>query len=190
MSDNKGKLTDQHLRIIQLIAGIISGTALIIALFIAGPSAGENVLLQYLWLIVFVVIMFGRRWVERKFRVRLAFFNLVLINTLVISILIYLALMFYSPLFDSKLIVPGWSDALKLIVIIVPSLAVIILGFILPLKRYFKRKEEGTLRPIRLPEPKEPEESDEEPVDSGPMTIEQQIAAMTKELDDKNDQNK
>jgi len=190
MSNVKEKLTDQQLRIIQLVAGIISGAALIIALFIAGPMAGDNVALQYLWLIVFVVVMFGRRWIERKYRLRLLFYNLVLVDTLAISIIIYLAVTFFSPAFSAQQILPSWPEWAKLLILIVPGIAIIILGIIMPLRRYNKRKEEGTLRPIRLPEPEEAEETEEEAhVDNGPMTIEQQAEAMRKELDGNRKQN-
>lgn len=187
MSIVKEKLTDKQLRIIQLIAGIISGAALIIALFVAGPMAGDNVALQYLWLIVFVIVMFGRRWIERKFRLRLLFYNLVLVDTLSISILIYLAVLFFTPSISSQDMLVTWPEWAKLLILIVPGIAIVILGIIMPLKRYYKRIEDGTLRPVRLPEPEEVEEAEEETqIDNGPMTIEQQAEAMRKELDGDN----
>ena len=187
MSIINEKLTDQQLRIVQLVAGILSGAALIVALFVAGRGAEDNVFLTYLWLVVFVVIMFGRRWIERKYRLRLFFYNLVLVNTLCVGILIYLCVIFFSPTSMSEFS-EEYTTGLRVLTVVAPALAVLILGVILPLKRYKKRTENGTLRPTRLPEPKEEDESEDTPANSGPMSIDQQIAAMTKELDsDKED---
>lgn len=181
MSIIKEKLTDKQLRIVQVIAGILSGAALIFSLFYAGANAGDSIVLQYLWLIVFVVVMFGRRWIERKFRLRTNLFNLVLVDTLAAGILIYLSILFFSPTMGSTL-----PEYLKLLIVIGPAIGVLILGVLLPIKRYFKRTEEGTLRPIRLPEPKEEDEAQEasKTENTGPMTLEQQINAMTKEIDE------
>ena len=190
MSIVKEKLTDKQLRIVQVIAGILSGIGLSVTLYLSNLQESENIILQYLWLIVFVVIMFGRRWIERKFRLRLLLYNLVLVDTLVVCIVVYLGVIFYAPGFADPNMFVGWSEGLKLAIVLVPAVAILILGIFLPLKRYFKRKEEGTVRFIRLPEPKEEDETEEESTNSGPMTIEQQVAAMTKELDgDKKDDN-
>lgn len=183
MSIIKEKLTEQQLRIVQIIAGILSGGALIVSLFVVGRLAGDNVILTYLWLVVFVIIMFGRRFIEKKFRLRLFLYNLVLVDTLVVVILIYLGIMFFTPASTPEEAIVGWSDAVKLVVIIVPALALLVLGVIMPLIRYKKRVEDGTLRSVRLPEPKEEEETDEPSEPTGPMSIEQQVAAMTKEID-------
>ncbi|MBT3319077.1 MAG: hypothetical protein HN948_06350 [Clostridia bacterium] len=183
MSIIKEKLTEQQLRIVQIIAGILSGGALIVSLFVVGRLAGDNVILTYLWLVVFVIIMFGRRFIEKKFRLRLFLYNLVLVDTLVVGILIYLGIMFFTPASTPEEAIVGWSDAVKLVVIIVPALALLVLGVIMPLIRYKKRVEDGTLRSVRLPEPKEEEETDEPSEPTGPMSIEQQVAAMTKEID-------
>lgn len=185
MSIINEKLTDRQLRIIQLVAGILSAIGLSITLYLSGLRESDNVILEYLWLIVFVVIMFGRRWIEKKYRLRFLLYNLVLVDTLVICIVTYLGILFFSSSFSAEEILPDLSDTLKMIIIIVPAIAILILGILLPLKRYFKRKEDGTLRLIRLPEPKEEEDETEDTSDdSGPMTIDQQIAAMTKDLDD------
>lgn len=188
MSIIKEKLTDKQLRIVQLIAGIFSGICLSVTLYLSNLQNSENIILQYLWLIIFVIIMFGRRWIERKFRLRLLLYNLVLVNTLVICIVIYLSVIFYSPGFADPNMFVGWSETLKLAIVVVPAIAILVLGIFMPLKRYFKRKEDGKLRFIRLPEPKDEDETEDTTEDSGPMTIEQQIAAMTKDLDsDKKD---
>ncbi len=183
MSIVKEKLTDTQLRVIQVIAGILCGVALSVTLFLTNLRDNENIILQYLWLIVFVIIMFGRRWIERKFKLRFLLYNLVLVDTLVVCIVVYLCILFYTPLVATPGMFEGWSDTVKLLVVIVPSVAVLILGVVLPLFRYQKRKENGTLRSVRLPEPKEPDETEQEIVNDGPMTIEQKVAAMTRELD-------
>lgn len=192
-TETKRKLTDSQLRVIQVVAGIIASIALLAALFIAGPNAGDNVLLQYLWIIIFAVVMFGRRWIERRFNMRLALYNLAMLDTLAILIVIYASILFFAPgvLGAEEL---AMSMPVKLLIVIGVGLLVIIFGIILPISRYFKRKEEGTLRPIRLPDPEEitveeeEEAKDEDPSLSGLSPLERQIMEMTKDLDKKDEE--
>jgi hypothetical protein len=85
------------------------------------------------------------------------------------------------------------GDTLKVIIIAGVSLALVVFGILLPLLKYFRRKAEGTLPPIRIEKQEEPvteDGKDAAPSDSdGPLTIEQQIAAMTAELDDNKEDN-
>lgn len=206
MSKTKQKLTDTQLRTIQLVAGIISAIALIAALFFIGPSSEEKSLLQYLWLIIFAVVMFGRRWVERRFNMRLALYNLAMLDSLALLIIFYVSLLFFAPdviIAIQNFFVPGGtqesigmtslSTALKLLITIGGGLLVIIVGIILPLLRYKKRIEEGTLAPIRLPEPEEieDEEEEEQAEESSKLSpLERQIMEMTQELDEDEDSDK
>lgn len=206
MSETKQKLTDTQLRAIQLVAGIISAIALIAALFFIGPSSEEKSFLQYLWLIIFAVVMFGRRWVERRFNMRLALYNLAMLDSLALLIVFYVSLLFFTPSTITAIqnfFMPGaaqesigmtsLSTGLKLLITIGGSLLVIIVGIILPLTRYKKRKEEGTLAPIRLPEPEEIEEEEEEEQveESSKLSpLERQIQEMTQELDEDEDSSK
>ena len=192
MDETKKKLEDSQLRILQIIIGIISAAALIAALFFAGPNAGDNVLLQYLWLIIFVVVMFGRRWVERRFRMRLALYNLAMLDALALLIVAYASILFFAPqVLGTAESLSTWSVGLKLLIIIGVTLLVLILGIIMPALRYFKRKEEGTLRPIRIPEPEVVEEAEEEhnekDIEPGLSPLERQIREMTKDLDSPNE---
>lgn len=201
MSETKQKLTDSQLRVIQLVAGIISAIALIAALFFIGPSSAEKSFLQYLWLIIFAVVMFGRRWVERRFNMRLALYNLAMLDSLALLIIFYVSLLFFAPDVITSIqlfFVPGapqenlgidtLSSTLKVLIIVVGSLLVAILGIVLPITRYVKRKDEGNLPPIRLPEPEEveeEEESEEQMDESSKLSpLERQIMEMSQELDD------
>lgn len=207
MSETKQKLTDSQLRVIQLVAGIISAIALIVALFFIGPSSAEKSFLQYLWLIIFAVVMFGRRWVERRFNMRLALYNLAMLDSLALLIIFYVSLLFFAPDVITSIqlfFMPGTSreslgigtlsTTLKVLIVVGGTLLVAILGIILPITRYIKRKEEGTLAPIRLPEPEEieedEEESEEQTDESSKLTpLERQIMEMTQELDDNENSN-
>lgn len=202
MSESKQKLTDSQLRVIQLVAGIISAIALIVALFFIGPSSAEKSFLQYLWLIIFAVVMFGRRWVERRFNMRLALYNLAMLDSLALLIIFYVSLIFFAPsvitsiqLFfmpsapQESLGIDTISTTIKVLIVVGASLLVAILGIILPITRYVKRKDEGTLAPIRLPEPEEIEDEDEESEEqmdesSKLSPLERQIMEMSQELDD------
>ncbi|MDD5017136.1 MAG: hypothetical protein PHO15_03430 [Eubacteriales bacterium] len=178
MSIIKEKLTDKQLRIIQVIAGILCAAALIVSIYIVPliTSSEKNSIFSYLFLVVFLIIMIGRRKIEAKYRLRLNLFGLVLIDGLVVGILIYALLAFGEIDLDENI---------KILIVVGVVIALLILGVYLPARRYLKRKESGKLIPIRLPEPaEEPEHKEEDTLkDQDPMTIEQQIAAMTKELD-------
>lgn len=186
----KEKLTDKQLRIVQVIAGILSAAALIVSIYVAGLKEAEgNILLEYLFVIVFLVIMLGRRRVESKFRLRLNLFSLVLINGILTGVIFYTITAFYYSPPDVSI---DLDNTIKLLIIVAIFLVLFIFGIAMPLKRYFKRKENGTLIPIRLPEkPEEPEiEEPEEDIEenAGQSAIEKQISEMTKELDENNDQ--
>ena len=192
MNETKVKLTDTQLRVLQVVIGIISSFALLASLFLPSFLGNTSTLVSYLWLVIFVIVMFGRRWVERKFNMRLALYNLAMLDTLALLIVAYGALLFFMPqIFPGEPVAADWSVALKLLLVIGIGLLVMIVGIILPAFRYYKRKEQGTLRPIRLPDPEEvveeedPEQEADESQYSGLSPLERQIMEMTKDLDKK-----
>lgn len=188
MNTTKEKFTDKQLRIIQIVVGILCAAALIVAIYVAAlPAAKDNKILQYLFLVVFLIIMIGRRKIEAKFRIRLNLFNLVLIDGILAGIMFYTYAAFYYP---SEGMSVSLNDTVKILIIVGIALLLLILGIMLPLSKYNKRKINGTVAPIRLPEEPEPEEKEEEVADEGPLTIEQKISQMTKELDDDDIDNK
>ena len=184
MSIIKEKLTDKQLRIAQAVAGILSAIALIISIFLASTKAAEdNALLQYLFLIVFIIIMVVRRRIETKFRLRLNLFSLVLIDGILAGVLLFAVVAFYYSPANNQV---ALDEPYKALIVAGIALLLVVLGIVLPLIRYFKRRENGTLVPIRLPEePEKPETSEEEPADEGPSTLERRIAEMTRDLDDR-----
>ncbi len=183
MDTNKQKLTDTQLRILQIVAGIISAAALFLAIYL--PSVliknDENNLLNYAFVVVFLVIMMGRRSIENKYRLRLNLFSLTLMDGILGAVIIFATLSLYSGNNDA---LSNLSDTVKILIIVGLSLLLLIAGILVPLLRYFKRKANGTLSPIRLPEKPEPEETSAEADEDGPMTIEQKVAAMTRELEE------
>jgi len=183
--DGKKKLTDTQLRIIQVIAGIVSATALVLSMFIPSTLVQEkaieqNSLLNYLFVVVFLVIMLGRRRIENKYRLRLNLFSLTLIDGIVVGILVYLVKVLYMPQ-------TTMADIYKVLIIVGVVLALLVLGVLLPYLRYRKRLAEGTLQPIRIPKPKpqEPAEQTSEgsPSEAGVSGIEQKVAAMLREME-------
>ena len=192
MNETKAKLTDTQLRVLQVTIGIISAVALLASLFLPNFLGNTNTLISYLWLVIFVIVMFGRRWIERRYNMRLALYNLAMLDTLAIIIVIYGSLLFFAPqVFPEGSATVEWSIAIKLLLVIGIGLIILIFGIILPASRYFKRKEEGTLRPIRLPEPEEineeedPGQNEEDDAHAGLSPLEIQIMEMTKDLDNK-----
>ena len=178
----KEQLNDKQLRIVQIIAGILCAAALSFSIFITSLiKTEENSVLNYLFVAVFFVIMIGRRRIEAKYRIRLSLFSLTLINGLVGGIILFFVINYNIMPLDNNI---------KLLILNGITVLTLILGIILPLTRYMKRKENGTTIPIRLPEqPEEPEadNTEDDDDDDGPLTVEQKIAQMTKELDGEDD---
>lgn len=187
METEKKKLTDNQLRLVQGIAGVLCAAALMVSIFIASqPFAKGNILLEYLFVVIFVVITIGRRRIETRFRMRLNFFNLVMIVSIMIGIFVFLIQMFYSP--ENKM---ALGDTEKTLILAGVLLAILALGFGLPIWLYMKRKAKGTILPIRIPEKTEEEKKAEEvKISSGRPSISQQIEQMQKELDEKDDESK
>lgn len=195
----KRKLTDQQLRIAQIVAGIICAAALVVSIYLSGLFGEDNTIMQYLFLIVFVVIMVGRRQIEKRFRLRLNLFSLAMIDGIAVGIIIYTATAFFTPAAESAEqaaegaetatnTISGLSDPVKILILAGIFVLMLVFGIILPLRRYYKRKAEGNEIPIRLPEPEEepePEEAEDMDDDTyhGMSPIERQIMEMTKELD-------
>ena len=176
--DGKKKLTDMQLRIVQVIAGIFCAAALLVSLFFMEQLKEVNDLLQYLFLVIFLIVMFGRRSIENKYRLRLNLFGLVLIDGIFAGILLFVLINPDMPL----------AEVWKLVILIGGLVGLLVLGVGLPLLRYFKRKENDTLPPIRLPEKKEDPEAEQVAQENRPMTIEEKIAEMTRELDGPSDE--
>lgn len=192
MNETKKKLTDFQLRLVQIVAGILSAAALVISIWVSNLDAAEdNALLKWLFLIVFLVLVVGRRRIESRYQLRLNLYGVALIDGILAGVIFYAVMLFYFPGEDVNL---NLSETLKVIIIAGVSLALVIFGILLPLMKYFRRKADGTLPPIRIEKKEEPEDdekTDDAPSDDDePMTIEQQIAAMTAELDEKEDDDK
>lgn len=181
MSDTKEKLSDKQLRIVQFVAGILSAAALIGSIFFAPELTKVSSLLQYLFLVIFLIVTIGRRKIETKYRLRLNFFGLVLIDGILAGVMLLTINAFYLSADAAAQI--ELDNIWKILIIVAIALVLLIPGILLPLLRYDKRKKAGTLMPIRLPEKPQEETAAQEPVDDRPLTIEQQIAEMTKDLD-------
>lgn len=183
METEKKKLTDNQLRLAQGIAGVLAAAALMVSILISPNLEG---LLQYLFVVVFIVITMGRRWFENKYRMRLNFFNLVMIEGILIGIYIFLAVSFYNP--ESAI---ALSDTLKALILIGALLVILLLGFGLPIWMHFRRKAKGITVPIRIPEKTEEEEKADQAKSGygGRSSIAQQMAEMQKELEEKDHEN-
>jgi hypothetical protein len=186
METSKNKLSDMRLRIIQIAAGIIAAAALFLSISL--PKFMEldaSSLLNYLFVVVFLVIMMGRRSIENKYRLRLNLFSMTLMDGILGAIIIFAAIALYADQDDVMTRLDNWIK-----ILIIGGLTAILLGLgiAFPLVRYNKRKANGTLAPIRLPEKPEPTESEEEDLDDPdrPLSTEEKIAAMARELEQDN----
>lgn len=181
----KNKLTDNQLRILQIVIGIFSAAALVASIYLPRLFVTDSQsLLNYVFVVVFLAITFGRRSIENKYRLRLGLFSLCLMIGILAGVIFFAASLLYAP---EENAMTGWSVQAKTLTIAGLSL-LLVLAVIVPLVRYFKRKANGTLPPIRLPE-KEPDKTAEAAPDEigydGPVTVEQKIDAMIRELDEK-----
>ena len=187
LNESKKKLTDMQLRIIQAIAGILCAAALVLSMYIPTSLVENRViesdsLINYAFVVVFLIIMVGRRSIENKYRLRLGLFSLALINGILIGILLYAIRIFNNPKSGAMY---ELDNTYKALIIVGVILIVLVLGVLLPYLRYKKRLENGTLTPIRIPEkPHQPTSADNSPVeDDGPLTVEQKIAAMMRDIE-------
>lgn len=187
MDTNKKKFTDTQLRIIQIVIGVVAAAALFISILLPARLTDDtNSLLNYAFVVIFLVIMMGRRTIENKYRLRLTLFSLALMDGVLGAIIIFAANGFYSD--DTMIQLDNW---IKLLIIIALSILLLVLGILLPLLRYSKRKANGTVPPIRIPEnpePDEPEKIEDDP--NRPLTVAEKIAAMSNELEQTNSDGK
>ncbi|MFA5676015.1 MAG: sigma-E processing peptidase SpoIIGA [Christensenellales bacterium] len=178
----KRTLTDYQLRVLQIAAGVFAAAALIISLFLPQLlKLEQDNLLNYGFVVIFLAIMLGRRAVENKYRLRLSLFSLSLMLGVLAGIIIFVINMFQT---DESV---KLDEPVKILITAAMILA-LLAGIVIPAVRYFKRKEKGTLLPIRLPLPEEDEKKElaREDVSDGPLSLEQKIAAMERELENKN----
>ncbi len=179
MEEGKKKLTDMQLRIVQAVAGALCAAALMVTISLSSQMQG---ILSYAFVVIFLIITFGRRWVENKYRIRLNFFNLVLIDGIMAGILIFVISIFNSPS-----VTTGLSETVELLIIIGIVLIILGLGIAYPYLRYRKRLEKGIVLPIRIPEKTEEEQEAERKASAaaGPSSVYKQMAEMAKELEEK-----
>lgn len=185
-TEGKKQFSDKQLRIFQVIAGIISAIALVASMFIPNEMIRQKTLpadspLNYLFVVVFLAVMFGRRTVENKYRLRLGLYSLVLIDGILAGILLYVINMLNVPESPYSTL----NDTYKVLIIIGGVLVILVLGVLIPYLRFRKRVAEDKQPPIRIPEKKQEAATADgsAPVDDGPMSIEQRVAAMMAEVD-------
>jgi Na+-transporting methylmalonyl-CoA/oxaloacetate decarboxylase gamma subunit len=187
MDTNKQKLTDTQLRVVQIVLGIVAAVALFLSIILPTKLVSdEKSLLHYAFVVVFLVITMARRTVENKYRLRLNLFNLALMDGVLAAVIVFATFGFYPENANPKDVLANLDNTIKILIIAGLCLLLLVLGILIPAMRYFKRKANGTLPPIRIPEKPQPEETEQEPDEDRPMTIEEKIAAMSRELDENN----
>ena len=179
MDTEKKRLTDFQLRLVQAAAGLVSAAALIASIYVSNASyASQNMLLQYLFIIVFVILMIIRRQVETRLRIRMSFYNLVLIDGILAGILFFFIVNSDTIKSDLKI-----DDTWRAVIIAGVSLLIVAVGILLPLFRYLKKKAAGTLAPMRFPEKKEETPDENAAKEFRELTTAQKIELMAKELE-------
>ncbi len=184
MDTNKKKLTDTQLRVAQIVIGIVAAIVLFLSIILPTMLVSdENSLLNYAFVVVFLVVMMGRRSIENKYRLRLNLFSLALMDGILASVIVFAILGFYS---NTEDVLTNLSNTVKILIIAGLCALLFILGILVPAMRYFKRRANGTLPPIRIPEKPKTEEEQSEPEEDRPMTVEEKIAAMSRDLNENN----
>lgn len=185
MDTNKQKLTDTQLRVVQIVLGVVAAAALFLSIILPTQLVSdERSLLQYSFVVVFLVVMMGRRSIENKYRLRLNLFSLALMDGVLGAVIIFAVLGLYSNNDDA---LTRLDNTIKILIIAGLCVLLVVLGILVPALRYFKRKANGTLPPIRIPEKPQPAEDEQpKPEEDRPMTVEEKIAAMSRELDENN----
>ena len=78
------KLTEKQLNFWQIFLGIAAGIGIWLAIYFGSES--DNILLQYLFVIIFAVIIFGQRKIERTLDMRLTLFTMFWLIGLIIGL--------------------------------------------------------------------------------------------------------
>ena len=148
MDTNKRKLTDNQLRVVQIVIGVVAAAVLFLSIILPANLVSEkNSLFNYTFVVVFLAVMMGRRSIENKYRLRLNLFSIALMDGILFAVIIFTIIGLYSDLNDP---LTRLSDTVKILIIAGLSALLLGLGILLPAIRYFKRKANGTLPPIRL----------------------------------------
>ena len=78
-------LTEKQSKALQILCGIVSGAAIWFSLWISGRFQ-ENELLKWLFLVVFVVVIFIQRTIEKKIGHQLKLFFKVYLISLIVGL--------------------------------------------------------------------------------------------------------
>lgn len=82
------QVTEKQLKFLQIFLGIVAGIGIWLAIYFG--SEADNVLLQYLFIIIFAAIIFIQRAVERKIDQRLTLFTKFWLIGLIIGLGIFI----------------------------------------------------------------------------------------------------
>jgi hypothetical protein len=86
------ELSEKAIRAIEIAAGIILGVGTWVLLWLSGET--KDGLLQYAWVALFAIIMFGGKAIEKKLDRNLKTYRLVLLITLGVGLVVFAILAF------------------------------------------------------------------------------------------------
>lgn len=81
-------LTESQIKFLQIFLGLAAGIGIWLSIYFGSQS--DNVILQYLFLIIFVVVIFSQRAIERKTGVPLKVFTKFWLIGLIVGLGMYL----------------------------------------------------------------------------------------------------
>ena len=81
------KLTEKQIDFLQIFLGLVAGIGIWVAIYFG--SGSDNVILQYLFLAIFLVVIFSQRKIERTYEIRLTKFTKFWLIGLVIGLAVF-----------------------------------------------------------------------------------------------------
>ncbi|MEG0256964.1 MAG: hypothetical protein RR632_01540 [Christensenella sp.] len=82
------KLTEKQIKFLQIFSGIVAGIGIWVAIYFGSRS--QNIIMQYLFLAIFLVVVFAQRKIERTYDMKLILFTKSWLIGLVIGLVLFL----------------------------------------------------------------------------------------------------
>jgi uncharacterized membrane protein len=82
-------LSQKQSKAVQIALGIASGIGIMASLFAFSDSQYENTIFQWLWVILFAVVMITQKQLEKKFQTRFVFFFRAYMISLIVTLAVF-----------------------------------------------------------------------------------------------------
>ncbi len=93
------KLTEKQIDFLQIFVGLVAGLGIWAAIYLGSNS--DNIILQYLFLGIFLVVIFSQRKIERTYDIRLTKFTKFWLIGLIIGLGLFILVGFLTGQFTT-----------------------------------------------------------------------------------------